>query len=201
VGTRGRRGGDRRGPGDRKVQAGADGGALRDRGCAGVHELQQAGLLDRVHGLLQVRHPGQLHHDPTRPRDLDDGLGDAQGVHPVLDDPARVLQVAPVHGLVRRDVRLQEDLDASLEVQAEHGADLPLQPQETDLNPGFREVHPKGEDGQQADQRQPEIPVAHREIHPRIRLTSFRRQEDAAGFRPFLPALPVIGLGRAASII
>ncbi len=121
-GGRGARAGRRRGrgPGRRGSARGRDGHA-RPLGEHGT-ELHLGRLADRVADLLG-RDLGDAHDDVLVTLRGDLGPGDAVGVDPLDDDVAGLVDLRGGGGLARGRLRLEDDLGAALEVEAQlrHG--------------------------------------------------------------------------------
>mgnify|MGYP001612113388 CR=1 FL=1 len=98
---------------------GVPGGPLRQRLAPCIHELQQRGLADDPQGPLGIFDPREFHNDAPLALALDRRFDHAELVDAVADDLHR-----RIHGLrcdlqLFRVLRLQDDVAAALQVQAQ----------------------------------------------------------------------------------
>src|ERR671937_1552118 len=84
-----------------------------------VEELQLRRLADEPRRGSRVVDAGKLDDDLVRLLDADVGLGDAELVDPALHDVLRPVEVVLRQLVALRRDRLQDDLEAALQVEAE----------------------------------------------------------------------------------
>src|SRR5581483_7261749 len=141
-------------------------GARWEVGRAGIEELEQPGLAkerDRPRAILLALDAGNLHDDTIAPLELNDRLGRPEGIHPLLDDRARCLHLVAGDGLPRRQIGLQQHLQAALEDEPLHDreveVDVPAANAEVNTRI-IRPVNPGGDQGDEGNDRQHDSGVA-----------------------------------------
>ena len=93
---------------------------------AGIHELQQARLLDDIKDGARIFRAGEFAHDTPVTRDLDQVFADAQSIGAVLNDSTRGFHFGRAWGLAGGKIGFEQNLQATLEVQPETGTNVLL---------------------------------------------------------------------------
>ena len=142
-----------------------DGGARLQVLGSSVHPFHEACLSQGGDGGLRIAYARQLDQNAPAANPLDYGLRYPQGVHPVLDDSPGGLHRLSLEVLVSRQVRLEQHLHASLQVEPLVDSDVavdPLFPQaKVDAGVGGY-GHPNGQTGDRADEnQQPNVALLH----------------------------------------
>jgi len=175
----------------RPAQGGGDHRALHQGNISRVHKLQLGRPPDDFYGQFGVVNPRQLHDDAAAALNLDDGLGQAQAVDPVLHNLTGGLHAHPVHFLALGDVGDQGDFQAAAQVQAVADGDFPRPlrlPGQQVLQPCrvvYVQVHVDGQDGQKSDDNQQNLVSSLHKSGPfRLRVSSRRLLFVAAAKPP-----------------
>ena len=97
---------------------GREQGSLVDEVEPGVDDQQLAGLAKEADGFFRVLDAGLFDDEAVVAFDLNERLGHAERVDPVLDDALDGIHVAVLQLLLRRRVGLEAHMQAALQVQA-----------------------------------------------------------------------------------